>query len=94
MYNSLSYFHEHLFSGLEKLLILKLGFNKITYETTRTLQYPPFIKLKSLKQLNLEGQRHGIQVVPSNFFQGLGSLQELLLGKIPLYSWTTTNLTL
>lgn len=83
MYNGLSYFHKDLFSGLEKLLVLKLGFNKITYETTRTLQYPPFMKLKSLKQLNLEGQKHGIQVVPSNFFQGLSSLQELLLGKNP-----------
>lgn len=83
MYNSLSYFHKHHFMGLEKLLVLKLGFNKITYETTRTLQYPPFMKLKSLKQLNLEGQKHGIQVVPRNFFQGLSSLQELLLGKNP-----------
>lgn len=83
MYNSLSYFHKHLFSGLEKLLVLKLGFNEITYESTKTLQYPPFMQLKSLKELNLEGQKHGIQVVPSNFFQGLSSLQELLLGKNP-----------
>lgn len=83
VYNSLSYFHKHLFSDLEKLQVLKLGFNKIKYETTRTLQYPPFMKLKSLKQLSLEGQQNGIQVVPSNFFQGLSSLQELLLGKNP-----------
>ncbi|XP_036030689.1 toll-like receptor 13 [Onychomys torridus] len=83
VYNSLSYFHEHLFSSLEKLQVLKLSFNKIKYETTRTLQHPPFMKLKSLKQLSLEGQQNGIQVVPSNFFQGLSSLQELLLGKNP-----------
>ncbi|KAL1766035.1 toll-like receptor 13 [Sigmodon hispidus] len=83
VYNSLSYFHNHVFSGLEKLQVLKLGFNKIKYETTRTLQYPPFMKLKSLQQLGLEGQQNGIQVVPSNFFQGLSSLQELLLGKNP-----------
>ncbi|XP_050997993.1 toll-like receptor 13 [Acomys russatus] len=83
MYNSLSYFQTHVFLGLEKLQVLKLGFNKITYETTKTLQYPPFMMLKSLKQLNLEGQKHGIQVVPSNFFQGLSNLQELLLGKNP-----------
>ncbi|XP_051034609.1 toll-like receptor 13 [Phodopus roborovskii] len=83
VYNSLSYFHEHLFSGLEELQVLKLSFNKIKYETTRTLKYPPFMKLKSLKLLGLEGQQNGIQVVPSNFFQGLSSLQELLLGKNP-----------
>ncbi|XP_049986436.1 toll-like receptor 13 [Alexandromys fortis] len=83
MYNSLSYFQEHVFSGLENLQVLKLGFNSIKYETTMTLQHPPFMKLKSLKELNLEGQRNGIQVVPKNLFQGLSSLQELLLGKNP-----------
>uniref|UniRef100_A0A8C6QY07 TIR domain-containing protein n=1 Tax=Nannospalax galili TaxID=1026970 RepID=A0A8C6QY07_NANGA len=83
-YNSLSDFHARLFWGLENLEILNLGFNKITYETTRTLHMPPFNNLKSLKQLNLEGQKHGIQVVPTNFFQGLSSLQQLLLGKNPM----------
>jgi toll-like receptor 13 len=83
-YNSLSDFRAHLFLGLENLEVLKLSFNKITYETTRTLPFPPFMNLKSLKQLNLEGQRQGIQVVPTNFFQGLSGLQELLLGKNPM----------
>lgn len=83
MYNSLSYFQEHVFSGLENLQVLKLGFNNIKYESTMTFPHPPFMKLKSLKQLNLEGQRNGIQVVPKNLFQGLSSLQELLLGKNP-----------
>ena len=45
------------------------------------MPFPPFMNLKSLKQLKLEGQIHGIQVVPTNFFQGLNDLQELLLGK-------------
>lgn len=69
--------------GLENLEVLNLSFNKITYETTRTLPFPPFMNLKSLKQLNLEGQIHRIQVVPINFFQGLNDLQELLLGENP-----------
>nr|XP_027778772.1 toll-like receptor 13 [Marmota flaviventris]XP_027778774.1 toll-like receptor 13 [Marmota flaviventris] len=80
-YNSLSGFHLKLFLGLENLEVLNLSYNRITYETTRTLQFPPFKNLKSLKQLNLEGQNHGIQVVPTNFFQGLNCLQELFLGK-------------
>ncbi|KAM7045205.1 toll-like receptor 13 [Molossus nigricans] len=80
-YNILSSFRAGLFTGLENLEVLDLSFNKITYETTRTLQFPPFMNLKSLKQLNLEGQMHGIQVVPTNFFQGLNGLQELFLGK-------------
>ncbi|XP_074180286.1 toll-like receptor 13 [Rhinolophus sinicus] len=80
-YNILSSFRAGLFLGLENLEVLNLSFNKITYETTRTLKCPPFMNLKSLKQLNLEGQIHGIQVVPTNFFQGLNGLQELLLGK-------------
>lgn len=80
-YNILSSFGTGVFLGLENLEVLDLSFNKITYETTRTLLSPPFMNLKSLKQLNLEGQMHGIQVVPTNFFQGLDGLQELLLGK-------------
>ncbi|XP_074133253.1 toll-like receptor 13 [Sminthopsis crassicaudata] len=80
-YNILSDFLPGVFLGLEGLEILDLSFNKITYETTKSLQYPPFKDLPSLKYLNLEGQINGIQVVPINFFQGLGSLQELLLGK-------------
>nr|KAF6436555.1 hypothetical protein HJG63_019287 [Rousettus aegyptiacus] len=80
-YNILSSFQADLFLGIENLEVLNLSFNKITYETTRTLLFPPFKNLKSLKQLNLEGQMHGIQVVPTNFFQGLNGLQELLLGK-------------
>ncbi|XP_002720271.3 toll-like receptor 13 [Oryctolagus cuniculus] len=83
-YNRLSGFHKDLFLGLERLEVLNLGFNKITYETTRNLTFPPFMNLKSLKQLNLEGQAHGLQVVPVNFFQGLAGLQELLLGKNPM----------
>ncbi|XP_049727415.1 toll-like receptor 13 [Elephas maximus indicus] len=83
-YNILSGFYADIFLGLENLEILDLSFNKITYETIRTLKIPPFINLKSLKQLNLEGQMHGIQVVPTSFFQGLNSLQELLLGKNPM----------
>ncbi|KAM5290363.1 toll-like receptor 13 [Glossophaga mutica] len=80
-YNILSSFGANIFSGLEHLEVLDLSFNKITYETTRTLTFPPFMNLRSLKQLNLEGQMHGVQVVPTNFFQGLSALQELLLGK-------------
>ncbi|XP_045039741.2 toll-like receptor 13 [Desmodus rotundus] len=80
-YNILSSFSASVFLGLENLEVLNLSFNKITYETTRTLSFPPFMNLKSLKQLNLEGQMHGVQVVPTNFFQGLSALQELLLGK-------------
>nr|XP_004667019.3 toll-like receptor 13 [Jaculus jaculus] len=83
-YNSLSGCHGHFFLGLKNLEILNLSFNKIAYETTRTLKFPPFMNLKSLKQLNLEGQNNGIQVVPTNFFQGLSGLQELLLGKNPV----------
>ncbi|KAM4818090.1 toll-like receptor 13 [Thomomys bottae] len=83
-YNRLCALHAHHFLGLENLQVLKLGFNEISYETTRTLHFPPFMNLKSLKQLNLEGQKHGIQVVPTNFFQGLTSLEELLLGKNPM----------
>uniref|UniRef100_A0A2K6FIL8 TIR domain-containing protein n=1 Tax=Propithecus coquereli TaxID=379532 RepID=A0A2K6FIL8_PROCO len=82
-YNSLFGLHADIFLGLENLEVLDLSVNRITYETTRTLLFPPFINLKSLKQLNLEGQIHGIQVVPTNFFQGLNSLQVLLLGKNP-----------
>lgn len=80
-YNILSSFSASIFLGLENLEVLNLSFNKITYETTRTLSSPPFMNLKSLKQLNLEGQMHGVQVVPTNFFQGLHALEELLLGK-------------
>ncbi|XP_068918604.1 toll-like receptor 13 [Petaurus breviceps papuanus] len=80
-YNILSGFHPDMFLGLEGLEVLDLSFNKITYETSRILRPPPFKDLQSLKYLNLEGQINGIQVVPINFFQGLGSLQELLLGK-------------
>lgn len=83
-YNILSSFQAGLFLGLENLEVLNLSFNKISYETSRTLPFPPFMNLKSLKQLNLEGQIHGIQVVPTNFFQGLNGLQELLLGKNPM----------
>ncbi|XP_001372439.2 toll-like receptor 13 [Monodelphis domestica] len=80
-YNILSDFHPGMFLGLEGLEVLDLSFNKITYETLKSLQPPPFKDLQTLKRLNLEGQINGIQVVPINFFQGLGSLQELLLGK-------------
>ncbi|XP_054422588.1 toll-like receptor 13 [Pteronotus mesoamericanus] len=83
-YNILSSVRASFFLGLENLEVLNLGFNKITYETSRTFHFPPFMNLKSLKQLNLEGQVHGVQVVPTNFFQGLSSLQELLLGKNPV----------
>lgn len=83
-YNILSSIQAYLFLGLENLEVLDLSFNKITYETTRTFPTPPFMNLESLKQLNLEGQMHGIQVVPTNFFQGLNGLQELLLGKNPM----------
>ncbi|XP_074062101.1 toll-like receptor 13 [Macrotis lagotis] len=80
-YNILSYFYPGMFLGLGGLEVLDLSFNKITYETSKSLHPPPFTDLQSLKYLNLEGQINGIQVVPTNFFQGLGSLQELLLGK-------------
>ncbi|KAM9577825.1 LOW QUALITY PROTEIN: toll-like receptor 13 [Trichechus inunguis] len=83
-YNMLSGFYAGIFLGLENLEMLDLSSNKITYETTKILPFPPFINLKFLKQLNLEGQMHGIQVVPTNFFQVLNSLQELLLGKNPI----------
>lgn len=83
-YNSLLGLATDFLSALERLEILNLSFNRITYESTKTLTFPPFRKLKYLKHLNLEGQVHGIQVVPVNFFQGLDALQELLLGKNPL----------
>ncbi|ELW65894.1 toll-like receptor 13 [Tupaia chinensis] len=83
-YNSLPGVSVDFSLGFENLKVLNLGFNKITYETTKTLHSPPFMKLKSLKQLNLEGQTHGIQVVPTNFFKGLNGLEELRLGKNPI----------
>lgn len=39
----LSSFQAGLFLGLENLELLNLSFDKITYETTRTLPFPPFI---------------------------------------------------
>ncbi|XP_043830850.1 toll-like receptor 13 [Dromiciops gliroides] len=80
-YNVLSDLHPDMFLALEGLEVLDLSNNKITYETSRSLQSPPFKDLQFLKYLNLEEQINGIQVVPINFFQGLGRLQELLLGK-------------
>ncbi|XP_028922944.1 toll-like receptor 13 [Ornithorhynchus anatinus] len=78
-YNILTGFHKGVFRDLEGLEVLDLSFNKITYETNRTES--PFTGLPALRRLNLEGQLNGIQVVPCNFFNGLGGLRELLLGK-------------
>ncbi|XP_038604209.1 toll-like receptor 13 [Tachyglossus aculeatus] len=78
-YNIFTGFHHGAFEGLEGLEVLDLSFNKITYETTR--RDSPFARLSALRRLNLEGQLNGIQVIPRDFFQGLGGLRELLLGK-------------
>uniref|UniRef100_H3AY93 TIR domain-containing protein n=2 Tax=Latimeria chalumnae TaxID=7897 RepID=H3AY93_LATCH len=80
-FNILFTLSDTMFYGLQALESLYLSYNKISYESTKKLRIPPFYHLRSLKYLNLEGQFHGLQVIPINFFQGLHNLQELQLGK-------------
>ncbi|XP_051536104.1 toll-like receptor 13 isoform X2 [Myxocyprinus asiaticus] len=76
-----------VFSGLPNLKILLLNNNYISYESQEALVHPPFQYLNKLKTLNIFSQGHkGMRNLPSNFFEGLRSLEELQAENLNIYS--------
>ncbi|XP_030634775.1 toll-like receptor 13 [Chanos chanos] len=76
-----------VFFGLTQLRVLKLNNNYISYSCQKSLRDPPFLFLKSLQTLDISNQRHKmISELPSNFLEGLTSLQSFLANNNNLIS--------
>uniref|UniRef100_A0AAR2KIX6 LRRCT domain-containing protein n=1 Tax=Pygocentrus nattereri TaxID=42514 RepID=A0AAR2KIX6_PYGNA len=74
-----------VFSGLTNLKYLLLNNNYLSYSDQSSLVKPPFRYLKSLETLAIHSQGHkGMLNVPSNFLEGLTSLQVLTAGNLNL----------
>ncbi|XP_063071211.1 toll-like receptor 13 [Engraulis encrasicolus] len=65
-----------IFNGLQNLELLNLNDNSLQFES-QNLTNPPFTMLKSLKVLMITGQRHFMNIFPSNLLKGLSSLIKL-----------------
>uniref|UniRef100_A0A8B9L107 TIR domain-containing protein n=1 Tax=Astyanax mexicanus TaxID=7994 RepID=A0A8B9L107_ASTMX len=76
-----------VFSGLVNLKCLMLNSNFFSYSYQHNLIDPPFADLESLETLAIHNQGHkGMTNIPSNFLQGLTSLQEFTAGNLNLNS--------
>ncbi|XP_017565514.1 toll-like receptor 13 [Pygocentrus nattereri] len=74
-----------VFSGLTNLKYLLLNNNYLSYSDQSNLVKPPFRYLKSLETLAIHSQGHkGMLNFPSNFLEGLTSLQVLTAGNLNL----------
>ncbi|KAM6900584.1 toll-like receptor 22 [Xenentodon cancila] len=63
------------FNVLTNLRRLDLRDNRIKYDTSEKLPYPPFSKLSRLEELTIPGQHYrGRSKLPMNFLQGLTNL--------------------
>uniref|UniRef100_H3A000 TIR domain-containing protein n=2 Tax=Latimeria chalumnae TaxID=7897 RepID=H3A000_LATCH len=97
--NKLDNLHSGIFKNLTSLKILDLTSNLLSYSKTQ-LSSPPFLHLKTLRMLKLDHQQpYGLQIMPSNLFEGLGSLRSLYLpgNKLRILNtqpfWPLVNLT-
>ncbi|KAM4748808.1 uncharacterized protein WCC33_006203 [Rhinophrynus dorsalis] len=76
---------KHIFEGLESLLELQLFSNYLNYDSSKELEIPPFMHLKSLKLITLNSQGHnGMLNLPVNFFEGLVALEKIHAGNLAL----------
>ncbi|CAN0345175.1 unnamed protein product [Lampetra fluviatilis] len=73
------------FEGLVNLTNLEFNNNYLHYASAGAVRSPPFTPLRSLTHLFLNSQRKdGMVNFPSNFLQGLATLQELHAGQLYL----------
>ncbi|KAF3692125.1 Toll-like receptor 13 Precursor [Channa argus] len=78
--NNLKQIDPSLFRAFQQTLTaLDLQSNQIAFFNEKTT-CSPFVNLRKLSDLKLDGQRpHGLTVIPPNFFKGLHSLKSLYL---------------
>ncbi|XP_032832764.2 podocan-like [Petromyzon marinus] len=73
------------FEGLVNLTNLEFNNNYLHYASAGAVRSPPFAPLRSLTHLFLNSQRRdGMVNFPSNFLEGLATLQELHAGELYL----------
>ncbi|KAM8972039.1 uncharacterized protein RCH25_017652 [Pelodytes ibericus] len=86
-------FTTHIFDGLQSLYELQLFSNYLHYDSSKELDIPPFLELRSLKLITLNSQANGMENLPANMFDGLVSLEKVHAGNLALIYIDPTTFT-